>query len=375
MKKTELIKDVEYIKKVLPQKHKNLFALISKEEFNNVTQSVIDEISMKGYSKKDFIITLLKIFAKIKDTHTTVYTDGLKTPVFFEFVDDGFYPFVINENLGNYLGKRLTAIDNIPLDQFIESLESYIVFDNEEIKKIETSKSLKDVRLIKHITNSLENGVSYSFENEDPVNIKAISRNKAVSQTSIYRIDGNEWLNMRTNYFVKEIEHTLYFKYSRCREDENYPFSKLFLDLEKVLDIKPEKIIVDLRNNQGGNSSLFDPISKILATYIEKENPQVFCLINRRVFSSGVLNTHEMKYKLGALLVGQPTGQGVNHYGEVKTFKLPNSEIEVQYSSKYFKLIEDDSTTIKPDVFIEPKIDDFMSGKDPVLSYCLKYNK
>lgn len=52
MKKTELIKDVEYIKKVLPQKHKNLFALISKEEFNNVTQSVIDEISMKGYSKK-----------------------------------------------------------------------------------------------------------------------------------------------------------------------------------------------------------------------------------------------------------------------------------------------------------------------------------
>lgn len=177
-----------------------------------------------------------------------------------------------------------------------------------------------------------------------------------------------------SNYYAEYREQALYFKYSRCKEDEDYPFTKLFTDLDKILDLNPKKIIVDLRNNQGGNSSLFDPISKILRAYINKKKPQVFCLINRRVFSSGVLNTHEMKYKLGALLVGQPTGQGVNHYGEVKTFKLPNTKIEVQYSSKFFKLIEDNATTIKPDILIEPTIDDYMNGKDPVLNYCLTQN-
>jgi len=236
---------------------------------------------------------------------------------------------------------------------------------------VKASRSLKDAVLIKHITHSTNKTVKYTFENGESADIKPIPRNKSVWQTSIYGIKGNEWLNIKSNYFVENKEQSLYFKYSRCKEDENYPFSKLFKDLENSLNFKPKKIIVDLRNNQGGNSSLFDPISQIISNYIKKDKPQVFCLINRRVFSSGVLNTHEMKYKLGALLVGQPTGQGVNHYGEVKTFKLPNTKIEVQYSSKFFKLIDDDSTTIKPDVLIEPTIDDYMTGKDPVLNYCL----
>jgi len=371
MKREQLVQDIMYIKKELPKKHKDLFAFISSENFEKVIESIIEEVTTKGYRKNDFIITLLKIFAEIKDTHTTIYTDGLKTPAFFEFVNGGYYPFLINDNLGNFLGKRLKAIDNIPLDQYIKSLESYIVFDNDEIKNIEISRSLKDAQLIKYITKNLNKYIHYSFDNNESVDITPIPRNKSVWQTSIYGIKGNEWLNIKSNYFVENKEQSLYFKYSRCKEDENYPFSKLFKDLENSLNFKPKKIIVDLRNNQGGNSSLFDPISQIISNYIKKDKPQVFCLINRRVFSSGVLNTHEMKYKLGALLVGQPTGQGVNHYGEVKTFKLPNTKIEVQYSSKFFKLIDDDSTTIKPDVLIEPTIDDYMTGKDPVLNYCL----
>lgn len=79
-----------------------------------------------------------------------------------------------------------------------------------------------------------------------------------------------------------------------------------------------------------------------------------------------------MKYKLGATLVGQPTGQGVNHYGEVKNIELPSTNVEVQYSSKYFKIIDDDSNTIKPDVYIEPTVEDFRNGNDVVLKYCLE---
>lgn len=119
---------------------------------------------------------------------------------------------------------------------------------------------------------------------------------------------------------------------------------------------------------------MFNPVIDILQKYISKNSVQVYCLINRRVFSSGVLNTYDMKYELGAVLVGQPTGQGVNHYGEVKYFYLPNTQIEVQYSTKYFKIIEDNSITIKPDVFIEPSVDNYKEGNDVVLNYCLKHN-
>jgi hypothetical protein len=89
------------------------------------------------------------------------------------------------------------------------------------------------------------------------------------------------------------------------------------------------------------------------------------------VFSSGVLNTYEMKQKFNATLVGQPTGQGVNHFGETKTFKLPNSKIKIKYSSKFFQLIDDTANSIKPDIVIEPTIDDYLTGNDPVINYCL----
>ncbi len=372
MKKQELINDLEYLLKKLPKVHKNLYALITKEKFLEVGKAITEEVSHKDFKKKNFIFTLLKLFHEIKDPHTTIYTNDKKMPIYFEWVDGGYYPFVINKNLGNFLGKKLIKIDGLDIDRFNVQIEKYLVFDNEEIRKIEIGRSLRDFSLIKLISKSNEGEIEYTFENNKSIKIKPSRKNESTPQTSIYGIKGNEFLNMRSNYFVESRSNQFYFKYSRCKEDNNYPFEKLFIDIKQVLNNHPMKIIVDLRNNQGGNSSLFNPIIKILKAYIKENKPEVYCLINRRVFSSGVLNTYEMKYKLGAKLVGQPTGQGVNHYGEVKYIRLPNTKIEVQYSSKYFKLINDDSVTIKPDVMLEPKIKDYMNGNDIVLNYCLE---
>ena len=77
-----------------------------------------------------------------------------------------------------------------------------------------------------------------------------------------------------------------------------------------------------------------------------------------------------MKDICKATLVGQPTAQGVNHFGEVKTFRLPNSRVTIQYSTKYFRIIEDDSSTIQPDVHIEPSIKDYKNGRDVVNEWC-----
>ena len=38
-----------------------------------------------------------------------------------------------------------------------------------------------------------------------------------------------------------------------------------------------------------------------------------------------------------AIFIGEPTGGRPNHFGEVKSFNLPNSGLSVRYSTKYFR--------------------------------------
>ena len=78
--------------------------------------------------------------------------------------------------------------------------------------------------------------------------------------------------------------------------------------------------------------------------------------------------TAEDLRKLGAVLVGTPTGGKPNSYGDVSTFSLPNSGLQVGYSTKYFRLREgEDPPSVAPEVTVETTLADVRSGRDPLL--------
>jgi len=44
----------------------------------------------------------------------------------------------------------------------------------------------------------------------------------------------------------------------------------------------------------------------------------------------------DFPHDLHAILVGEPTGNKPNHYGQQQNFELPNSRLMVHYSTKHF---------------------------------------
>jgi len=81
-----------------------------------------------------------------------------------------------------------------------------------------------------------------------------------------------------------------------------------------------------------------------------------------------------LREDLHAIVIGEESGSPPNEYGEVKTFTLPNSKIEINYTTKYFRLLEDsDPSSLEPDVPIQRSIVDFLSGEDQALDAALKY--
>jgi hypothetical protein len=100
---------------------------------------------------------------------------------------------------------------------------------------------------------------------------------------------------------------------------------------------------------------------------------RLFCLTGSGTFSSAVWTAVDLQ-RLGAVLVGGPTGGKPNGCGNVQTLVLPNSRLPVSYSTRFFRLIEgSDPASLVPELPVEPTIDDLRLGRDPLLEAALRF--
>ena len=98
---------------------------------------------------------------------------------------------------------------------------------------------------------------------------------------------------------------------------------------------------------------------------IPRRQPQGMNGGNRTLITWHTMNALALKRRLPVTLLGEPTGDRLNDYGEVRAFSLPNSKIEVQHSTRYFKLADGDPEALMPDVHIGLSSADYFAGRDP----------
>jgi hypothetical protein len=167
-------------------------------------------------------------------------------------------------------------------------------------------------------------------------------------------------------FWFQRVGGALYLKYDTCGQAER--FAALTRELLADLDRGGvERVIVDLRDNGGGNSEVFRPF---LAGLAPRHLP-VTGLIGRATFSSAMMNALQLRQELSGRLIGEPTSGKPNHYGEVKYFMLPRSALPVDYSTKFFRHVPGDPPALEPDVVVEPTWADERDGRDPVLEAAL----
>lgn len=125
-----------------------------------------------------------------------------------------------------------------------------------------------------------------------------------------------------------------------------------------------------MRYNGGGNSAQGRKLIEKLAEFLKK-NPQVktYVVLGRETFSSAVLNAMDFKRLTDAVFVGEETAGKPNHFGEVRSFELPSSKLQVLYSTKYFRRTDQEVSTLAPDVTIKMSFSDLAKGVDPVYEW------
>jgi len=144
----------------------------------------------------------------------------------------------------------------------------------------------------------------------------------------------------------------------------------------KTLARRPsvKRVIVDLRLNGGGNNQTYGPLLSALSDASVNRKGRLFVLIGRATFSAAANFAADVDRYTKATFVGEPTGGGVEIYGDTIGFLLPKSGINVNIATRYWnfgKGTGDKRLAINPDRRVKVTVADFLAGRDPVLRAAL----
>lgn len=144
----------------------------------------------------------------------------------------------------------------------------------------------------------------------------------------------------------------------------------LLADIDRT---RPARVILDLRDNPGGDFTVFREslLAGILARPWLNRSGRLYAIINRGLFSAAMVNAADLLTRTHAIVVGEPIGERPNEYAEVRFFNLPNSHITYGVSTKYYRTVPGDPAAIRPQIAVPTQWNDFAAGRDTILDWIL----
>jgi Peptidase family S41 len=135
----------------------------------------------------------------------------------------------------------------------------------------------------------------------------------------------------------------------------------------------PGKLIIDMRDNGGGDNTLgYAFLIKPLETMADiNRKGRLYVLVGALTFSAAMNNAAQFQDETQAILVGEQIGEKPNSYQEPRQFRLPNSHLIVRASSLYYKFRQHGPNAVTPDKTIVPTWEDVKAGRDPALDWVL----
>lgn len=376
------LQDLDAYKSGLEQKHINLYNKISEAEFD----SELDLIKSSIDNKTDFqaVMDLMRLTRKIGDGHTAISLSNLEThnfPFEIQQFDNDWRIVKIAKPYRHLMGTQLIAVDDTPISIATQKVGEVAQFvENPHSKMIRTaqylpiSEILFELKLIKE-----KDKASFTFKNDDET---VFTETLAISDES----GEYEELTISVPEIKKPAETSndgfWYAKISGT--DGLYIHFESYPAFEEMMQIAEEmvgyifqnnirKLVIDLRNNGGGD--LY--VGLVLANALNLADPVdwqsgVYVLADKVTFSAAASNTALFRELLNAKIVGEPTGSNPTGFQDMDAFELPNSKLVVCYSKRFFRIQEEFSEGVQPDLPLQYEWESFSRGEDNMLRWMIE---
>lgn len=388
--------DVHVLADKLPQRHKNLFAALPREQFERAVKQLDERIPSLAPSQ--IFVELLRIVAQVKDGHTRITKRDNNGFAFRRYglrlflYRDGLFVQEAAPEYARLVGGRVVKIGNTTTEQAISAVREVCSADNEMQVKTWIPRWL----VIPEVLHGL--GLIENLEQARWV-VEQRGEQMALDLKPVSLFEAEEkWVNARdqtappplwlkdpqNNYWFEYLadSKTVYVQYNAVAEKKDETIADFCKRLFAFVEANPvDRFVFDIRRNGGGNGPLNMPFIRGLIRSDKVNQPgKLFVIIGRRNFSAALQLIGELEKHTQPIFIGEPTGGKPNHYGMSglsgpTSFLLPHSRLVVEYSNEFMQrgMPGDNSPWKAPLLAAELTSEDYRANRDPAMQAILNY--
>ncbi len=405
--------DLEYLVKRIEVMHPAPYAFFPREKFYKLKEKLHNEIPT--LNDADIVISMSELLASLQDGHTRMGFENsdfawlgknlnLLPFILYPF-DDGVYILAGLPQYRDLVGLKIEKLGKLPVAEAMAKLGRLYSHDNAYGQKkslyytlgfAEMLKNIGAIEVVSWIRLSLRNAKNKPVKIEiETVPFTEMARylGSWYPQSCPELVTMNESSKNPLPLWLKNGENKFWFEY--------IPEEKMmFLQINSLMSPhgggkdsfaefctqffaafdqnKPEKLVIDIRANNGGNHVELPLLKGILARPDIDRPDKLFLITGRVTYSAAVHFTTIFKKYTNVTVIGEPTAGRPNHYGAIRPFKLPNHpQITIGCSVDYYQDSEpfDFNTTHTPDIMTAITSADYRNNIDPALKKIQDYDR
>ena len=391
--------DLRFLQTTVHSEYPFLFKKVTATDFDAEVEKLYAAIP--SLEPHELPIAFSRIVSLFKYGHTQIpfrtVAKGGVLPVNLYHFNDGIYIEGTQKAYKKTLGAKVIAVGGIPIKKALELIRPVVPVENDYYFKAYGLRFLT-VPAVLHaqkVIKTIAGDVTLTLEKDGNIFKQAfpIIGLKDLSKNSSFTIPNENWVSVRdtttTPLYLKYLNEkfyyfeyladskTVYVRQSSVFNDESESLKDFYKRLFSFIDSTAvEKLIYDVRLNGGGNNyNNIDLIKGLMARPQINKKGHFFYIIGRNTYSACQNLTNEIGTYTEAILVGEPTAENVNFYGDARPVVLPNSNITAYVSYAWWQdkpQWENRDATI-PNIAVEMSFEEYITNQDPVLEAAMNY--
>ena len=269
---------------------------------------------------------------------------------------------------GEHVGRRVVAIDGVPVAKVIALVQPLIPHDNASTVRLLLPEYLVCAEVLRGL-GVVEGPATYSFADGSEVTLEATGALGTAftplpmpPRTLLYR-------SLDQPFLLVPLERgrSLYLGF---RQVMHPPQALLDRILRSARKPGFRRLVIDARYNGGGDNTTYWPLLELIES--KPLRGKVVVLFGRMTFSAAGNFVAAVDHQTRARLVGEPSGGAPNQWGDRNPIRLPVAGLTAYVAAEWVEVEPSDKrAAVEPDVTVEPTVADFLAGRDPVLRRAL----
>ena len=366
--------DLDYVMECLEKVHPAFYEEIPAE----IQKRYDDAVFVFEHADK---ITVNKVAQEIQSV--CFLLGDAHTDIIMNYTDERYMKYIYEHKEA---GDVLKGINGMTWEQLLD-IRSFshdkVSYEVKDYGRERLSRYVNTLQGLDYLGISVKDGVTYNYETKDgeKIDLKVteddfVTYDEYVKFNNIENCTDEEYSFV--SYEINKEKNAAVLTLDECNYNSEYidTLKKMFGEIKEQ---GITNVAVDLRNNGGGNSLVANEFLRYIDVDSYKEwacdwrlglfmlnFPQsevqnskyedllfkgdLYLLTSTSTFSSAMCFAQYVKDNGIGTIIGEPSGNAPDSYGDITVFKLPNSGAVIQMSTKKWYRIDNIKGLIEPDI-------------------------